>query len=554
MICNKYYIKLLNMFYNTKRRLKNMKRAKTLLKILFITIISIGYSLACDWCNKKLYSELILGQRNDIRGKELLALVQKEQSQQSKIPDDFIQIIERDKNLPIPQTSYVKQDVKADVKFTIEMREGEVYLGNGVLYKGFNISGKIPGPMLIVNEGDIVEFEVINKGSVPHGLSIHAAYTQTSKYLGKIMPGEKRIFKFKATYPGVYLYHCAPGGHAIMLHTIFGQYGMIVVKPKKKYKLEQILNKKPDVEIYLIQHEVYASGKDGIDGQPIYVLFNGEIFRYVKEPIMARPGDYVRIYFLNVGPNLISTFHIVGIIWDFAYWQGHPDNVFVGGQSVLAGPTDSWVVEFRVPPEEGDYAIVSHAFGTTDRGAVGILRVKKDARVEPIIKAEGPTYTSDEMANIKKEVIRVVAPFEPGTEDVDVPAVFNEKTKEVVVRIKGNSFYPKVIDIVEGTKVKWINEDVFTYAQGEFAGIHNVQVVKGPEQFTSPLLLHAQSYEHVFTKPGEYDYICTPHPYMKAIVRVRPKPINLSGPIAMFLSIVALAVAVFVIMTNNKRR
>ncbi len=214
-----------------------MKRAKTLLKILFITIISIGYSLACDWCNKKLYSELILGQRNDIRGKELLALVQKEQSQQSKIPDDFIQIIERDKNLPIPQTSYVKQDVKADVKFTIEMREGEVYLGNGVLYKGFNISGKIPGPMLIVNEGDIVEFEVINKGSVPHGLSIHAAYTQTSKYLGKIMPGEKRIFKFKATYPGVYLYHCAPGGHAIMLHTIFGQYGMIVVKPKKKYKL-----------------------------------------------------------------------------------------------------------------------------------------------------------------------------------------------------------------------------------------------------------------------------------------------------------------------------
>ncbi|MEO0144694.1 MAG: plastocyanin/azurin family copper-binding protein [candidate division WOR-3 bacterium] len=283
-------------------------------------------------------------------------------------------------------------------------------------------------------------------------------------------------------------------------------------------------------------------------------MFNGEIFRYVKEPIMARPGDYVRIYFLNVGPNLISTFHIVGIIWDFAYWQGHPDNVFVGGQSVLAGPTDSWVVEFRVPPEEGDYAIVSHAFGTTDRGAVGILRVKKDARVEPIIKAEGPTYTSDEMANIKKEVIRVVAPFEPGTEDVDVPAVFNEKTKEVVVRIKGNSFYPKVIDIVEGTKVKWINEDVFTYAQGEFAGIHNVQVVKGPEQFTSPLLLHAQSYEHVFTKPGEYDYICTPHPYMKAIVRVRPKPINLSGPIAMFLSIVALAVAVFVIMTNNKRR
>ncbi len=536
-------------------------RQLTILTI-FLTVIStfITKSFACDWCNNKLYNELLTGQRTDIRGKELLALIQKSipttqiQAQTPKVPDNFVEIIEeRDKRLPIPQTSYVKQDVEPDVKFRIEMKEGEIYLGNGVLYKGFNISGKIPGPMLVVNEGDIVEFEVVNQGTVPHGVSIHAAYTQTSKYLGKIMPGETRKFKFRATYPGVYLYHCAPGAHAIMIHTIFGQYGMIVVKPKKKYKLEQILGKKPDVEIFLAQHEVYASGKEGIDGQPLYVLFNGEIFRYVKEPIMARPGDYIRIYFLNVGPNLISTLHLVGIVWDFAYWQGHPDNVFVGGQSVLAGPTDSWVVEFRVPPDEGDYTIVSHAFGTTDRGAVGILRAKKDAKVEPIIKAEGPSYTSEELANIKKEVVRVISPFEPGSPDIDVPQVFDERTKEVIVRIKGNSFYPKVIDIVEGTKVKWINEDVFTYAQGEFAGIHNAAIVKGPKTFTGPLLLHAQVYEHTFDKAGEYEYICTPHPYMKGIVRVRPKPVNFAPALSLLLSAIAIVSVIFVALRSNRK-
>jgi len=531
-----------------------MKVNKLLITTLII-LISINKTLSCDFCNKKMYRDLITGQINDIRGKELLTAIKNEQKEQlsSNETPNFIEIIERDNKLPIPPTSYVPQETKATVKFTIEMEQGDVYLGNGVLYRGFNISGKIPGLTLIVNEGDIVEFEVINKGNVPHGLSIHAAYTQTSKYLGKIQPGEKRIFKFRATYPGVYLYHCAPGAHAIMVHTIFGQYGMIVVKPKKKYRLESILGKKPDIEIFLIQHEVYASGKDGIDGQPIYVMFNGEIFRYVKEPIMARPGDYVRIYFLNVGPNLISTFHIVGIIWDFAYWQGHPDNVFIGGQSVLAGPTDSWVIEFRVPPDEGDYTMVSHAFGTTDRGAVGILRVKKDAKINNIIKAEGPDYSKDELEKLKKEVVRVIAPFEPGTPDVDVPQVYDEKTKEVVVRIKGNSFYPKVIDIVEGTKVKWINEDVFTYAQGEFAGIHNVAVYEGPETFTSPLLLHAQSYEYTFKKPGEYKYLCGPHPYMKAIVRVRPKPTNPLVPLSFGISILAIILSLFVIVKNNKK-
>src|SRR4030095_3611433 len=195
-------------------------------------------------------------------------------------------------------------------------------IGKQILSKGFVPSGSVPGPTLITTEGDIVEFTIINKGTIQHGASIHAAYTQTSKYVGHIGPGETKKVLFRVTQPGIYMYHCAPGGHAIPMHILFGQYGMIVVKPKQQYKLEQILKKKPDVEIYLLQHEIYASGKDAVEGNAIYTMFNGKLFRYVEEPIKAKPGDYVRINYLNVGPNHVSTFHIVGILWDYVYWQG----------------------------------------------------------------------------------------------------------------------------------------------------------------------------------------------------------------------------------------
>ncbi len=435
---------------------------------------------------------------------------------------EFVDVMRRDKNLPLPATSYVPQNTKPDKYVRITLEEGDTYIGNGVIYKGFTIDKKIPGPTVIVQEGDIVSFTVVNEGNIIHGASIHAVYSQTSKYLGKIAPGDSATVVFQANSPGVYMYHCAPGGHAIPMHIIFGQYGMIVVEPKKKFELERILNKKPDIELYLVQHEYYASGKDAVDGQgkPMYTAFNGKLFRYVEEPIVGKPGDYVRINFLNAGPNLVSTFHIVGIVWDFAYWQGNPENRFVGGQTVTAGPSDSWVIEFRIPPDEGSYLMLSHAVGSTDRGALGLLVCDPDADTPKTILSDGIAYSEEEMEEFRSQAIRTITPFGLGSEDVEVPVVYDSETSEVIIRIIGNSYYPKVVQVAPGTTVKWVNEDVFTFMEGEFSGIHNVIVKDGPEIFYSPLLAHAESYEYTVTKPGEYVYICAPHPYMEAKIIV----------------------------------
>lgn len=429
-------------------------------------------------------------------------------------------IVKRDSRLSIPATSFVDQSVKADKKVEIVLHEGKTYIGNGVMYDGFLMNDKIPGPTVQLVEGDVVEFTVKNEGDIPHGASIHAAYTQTSKYLGNIPPGETRTLKFRVNTPGVYMYHCAPGGHAIGMHVLGGQYGMIMVEPKKKYKLEKELGKKPDLELFLIQHELYSNGKDAIEGKPLYTMFNGRLFRYVEAPIKVRPGDYVRINFLNIGPNLLSTFHIVGIIWDYVYWQGNPDAMLPGGQSVTAGPTDSFVIEFRIPPAEGSYTMLSHAVGSTNRGAVGLLVA--DATHSPAGKvlADGPEFTDEEFADLKKKSVRTISPFGIGTPDVDMPVKFKDKD-EVIVKIIGNSYHPKIIEVPAGTTVTWINEEAFTYLAGEVSGIHNVVGIRGPEKFAGPLLSHAQKWSRKFNKKGEYEYQCAPHPYMRGIVRVK---------------------------------
>lgn len=527
---------------------EHVLRLGLLTSLLFIISIAtaVESALACPACNALYKKEIEEELSETLIGKELMAAMEAQKNlplefaeatshlfrgdmngaeQDQDQNQDFIDIIERDANLSIPATSYVDQDVEADVSYTIELDEGMAYLGNGVLYDGFRTNESIPGPTIRVQEGDIVEMIVENKGSVPHGASIHAAYTQTSKYLGEIPAGQSKSVKFKATIPGVYMYHCAPGGHAIPMHVMFGQYGMIIVEPAdQKFKLEEELGHGPDIEIDLIQHEWYASGKDAVEGNPTYVTFNGEIFKYVKEPITAKPGDYVRINFMNVGPNLLSTFHLVGIIWDYAYWQGHPENVMVGGQTVTAGPSDTFVIEFRVPPDEGAYTMLSHAVGSTSRGAIGLLVADRDADTPKKVTAEGPKYSEEELAELKEDANRIMSPFRAGTPDIDPPHTYGPDDKEVTVQIIGNSYYPKKLEIDPGTTVTWVNEDVFSYLAGEFSGVHNVVSTEGPTNLNSPMLAHAESWSYTFEEEGEYTYICTPHPYMEGIVTVRETP------------------------------
>jgi nitrite reductase (NO-forming) len=404
-------------------------------------------------------------------------------------------------------------------RFELVARSDVINIGEGVNFKGFTFDGTSPAPQIVVQEGDTVEITIRNEDTVTHGLSIHAANTQTSNFVGNVAPGETKTVTFTADFPGVFMFHCAPGGHGIMAHTMGGQFGMIVVEPKQAYRMEEELGREPDLKVYLLQHEVYADGRDFFDGKALYVMFNGEIFRYVKDPIPARPGDYVRFYYLNVGPNLVSTFHAVGGIWDYVYYGGNPENIMRGTQSVIAGPTDSWVVEWIVPAP-GPYTLVSHAFGTQAiKGAIGILDAREDAPRVGEIVSTGPTHP------VAEDPKRFVDPFGLGDAALDLPHRYREGDR-VQIQMVGNSYWPKRAEVPVGSTVTWINEDVFDFLDGERTGQHNAvtMVADGPEPFFSPLLKHAETFSHTFDQPGVYEYICSIHPYMRAMVTVYEPP------------------------------
>jgi nitrite reductase (NO-forming) len=90
---------------------------------------------------------------------------------------------------------------------------------------------------------------------------------------------EKR-FRFKATHPGIYVYHCA-SPHA-PTHIAYGMYGMILVEPEQGLA-------KVGREFYVMQGDFYTSGKYGNKGlqafskekmlaeKPEYFLFNGGV-------------------------------------------------------------------------------------------------------------------------------------------------------------------------------------------------------------------------------------------------------------------------------------
>ncbi len=401
------------------------------------------------------------------------------------------------------------------VRFELVARSDVLTIGDGVNFEGFTFNGTMPGPQMVVREGDTVEITVVNEDSVTHGLSMHAANTFTSGYVGNIEAGETATLTFQADYPGVYMYHCAPGGHGIMTHTMGGQFGMLVVLPNEPYQMEQDLGREPDIEIFMIQHEVYRNGRDFFDGNAQYVMFNGETFRYVREPIQARPDDYIRFYFLNVGPNLTTTFHAVGGIWDYIYYGGNPNNRMYGTQSVVAGPTDSYVIDWQVP-SEGYFTLVSHAFGTQAiKGAVGIIEAYEDNDRDVVVRSEG--RSDGPLENPR----RFVSPFGLGSEDIDYPVRLSPYDRHTIEMV-GNSYYPKRVEIPVGTELTWINEDVFDMLEGELTGKHDVVIVSGTgdDFFSTELLDHAETVSYTFASPGTYEYICSIHPYMRGQVVV----------------------------------
>ncbi|MBI3943460.1 MAG: nitrite reductase, copper-containing [Chloroflexi bacterium] len=269
-----------------------------------------------------------------------------------------------------------------NVRIDLETVEVEGQLADGVTYTYWTFNGKVPGPFIRVREGDTVELHLKNsiKSVMTHSIDLHAVTGPGGgATVMQVPPGEEKSFTFKALNPGLYVYHCATA--MVAHHIASGMYGMILVEPEGG--LPPV-----DHEYYVMQGEIYTSQPVNQKGRqefsvdkllnerPEYVVFNGAVGSLTKDhPLTAKVGETVRIYFGVGGPNLTSSFHVIGEIFDRIYSMASltaPPLTDV--QTTTVAPGGATVVEFKVQVP-GRYILVDHALSRLERGAAGYLVV-----------------------------------------------------------------------------------------------------------------------------------------------------------------------------------
>jgi len=268
-----------------------------------------------------------------------------------------------------------------------------IEIAPGVKFSAWTFGDQVPGPTIHARVGDRIKFSMTNRSDevmpgvnftaapMMHSMDFHAAMVSPQDKYRSVAPGQTIEFEFTLNYPGVFMFHC--GTPMILEHIASGMYGALIVEPKDGYPT------KVDREYVVIQSEFYVKPDPQhrkIDGQPLYVLdgdnlkkamssyttFNGVHNGMVKKPLVAKPGERVRLYLLNVGPSKTSSFHVVGTIFDRVWMDGNPDNQFRGMQTVLLGSSSGAIVEFMVP-EAGQYIMVDHHFANASQGALGLI-------------------------------------------------------------------------------------------------------------------------------------------------------------------------------------
>lgn len=278
------------------------------------------------------------------------------------------------------------QMADADGIVHINLRAQEVIaeITPGVFLNYWTYNGQVPGPMLRIREGAIVEITLTNDMSSlhNHNIDLHAVTGPGGgAVLSNVAPGETKRFRFQALNPGLYIYHCAMAN--VSTHNSHGQYGLIMVDP-----IDPALALAPvDKEFYIVQGEFYTQGHTGkrglipFDGEalfagvPNYVVFNGKIENTPR--IDAKVGEKIRIYVGNGGVNLISSFHVIGEIFDTVYPEaaiGIGSALFKNVQTTAVLPGGAAIVEFTVDVP-GEYILVDHALARMNKGAWAVLHV-----------------------------------------------------------------------------------------------------------------------------------------------------------------------------------
>ncbi|MBI2682323.1 MAG: multicopper oxidase domain-containing protein [Acidobacteriales bacterium] len=445
-----------------------------------------------------------------------------------------------------------------------EARETKAEIAPGVIYEDYwAFEGRVPGPVLRVREGDLVEVHLTNNitSMRNHNIDFHFVTGPGGGASSlNVAPGETAVLEARALMPGFYMFHCASPD--IPTHIANGMFGFVIVEPAEGLPAA-------DREYYVVQHELYTlngnKGKqtfsmergDREDAQ--YVVFNGAVGSTMgPKALKANLGETVRLWVGNAGPNYISSFHVIGQIFSNVYREGDilspPGH---GIQTTLIPAGGSAVVEFAssVP---GTFLLVDHAIFRLHKGAAASIVIDgpKNGEVFDPVTAGAKAMTmsdSDHVAapaahdhaapsmekpaappaaaprkTVPKKPAKPVSLAYPITsfsaasfpeELEDLKSSVNAMSGNVVIKMlpgagnynpdPANSYSSPHVTVRSGSRVTFLNTDDMVHFNKDDKG-----------EFQTPMLKSGMAFSHVFSKPGVYHYTCIPHPWMKGTITV----------------------------------
>ena len=268
------------------------------------------------------------------------------------------------------------------VEFKLTVQEKEVVIDDaGTKLRAMTFNGSIPGPMMVVHEGDYLELTLVNPATntMPHNIDFHASTGALGGgALTKVNPGEQAVLRWKATRPGVFVYHCAPEG-MVPWHVVSGMNGAVMVLPRDGLKDGDGKSLHYDRIFYIGESDFYvpkdANGKyktyDSVGESyadttevmrkliPTHVVFNGRVGALTgKNALTAKVGETVMI--VHSQANRDTRPHLIGghgdYVWETGKFNNRPEKDletwFVRGGSAAAA-----LYTFRQP---GVYAYLNH--------------------------------------------------------------------------------------------------------------------------------------------------------------------------------------------------
>lgn len=356
-------------------------------RTLIFLLATVGLTFACDREESRSTTDEssgAFGMGGGERGVDPIA-ANEANTPLEDIDIDELPIVEAVFGVPPNAAPPVDRDGPAKVVVNLEVIEKTMEIADGANYVYWTFGGTVPGPMIRIRRGDYVEFHLMNHpdNTMPHNIDLHAVTGAGGGAASSFTaPGRQTQFSFRALNPGVYIYHCATA--PVGMHIANGMYGLIVVEPEGGYE-------PVDKEFYVVQSEFYTAGdyrsagdqpfdmNRAIDEDASYVVFNGKDGALVGDgTLQADVGDKVRIFMGNGGPNLVSSFHLIGEIFDSVYVEGG-SSVNHNVQTTLIPAGGASIVEFGLDVP-GTFVLVDHSiFRAFNKGALGLLEVSGEA-------------------------------------------------------------------------------------------------------------------------------------------------------------------------------